>query len=188
MKNATFVVNYINKHINDKHDAFMIYLIEQYLTSSYVLTESNYNWQPGFKEANVYYYRVYPDDEMAHNHKTNRLHVIFTNNTEIDISLYKFKKHAKILYKTETAQCLYKYINKITNHKQSLADNKKQETIEKIVKLAVNLNNKKMNFYDSLKLANNIYTDYTSYCLGINMIADSVDSLINDVKKYEKQN
>jgi hypothetical protein len=95
MKNTTFIVNYINKHINDNCDTFIINLLNQYLTSSYTLKESNYNWQPGFKTSEVIAYRVYPDAEMAYNHKTNRLLVVFSDNTEIDISLYKFKKYAK---------------------------------------------------------------------------------------------
>ena len=95
MKNTTFIVNYINKHINNKCDTFIINLLNQYLTSSYTFKESNYSWQPGFKTSEVIAYRVYPDAEMAYNHKTNRLLVVFSDNTEIDISLYKFKKYAK---------------------------------------------------------------------------------------------
>ena len=95
MKNTTFIVNYINKHINNKCDTFIINLLNQYLTSSYTLKESNYSWQPGFKTSEVITYGVYPYTEMTYNHKTNRLLVVFSDNTEVDISLYKFKKYAK---------------------------------------------------------------------------------------------
>lgn len=100
MKNeVSYIVKYINKHIKNQNDQQIINLLEQYLTSSYTLKESNYNWQPGFKEAHVDSYRVYPDSEMANNHKTNRLLVVFSDNTEVDISLYKFKKYAKRVIK-----------------------------------------------------------------------------------------
>lgn len=95
MNNTTVVVNYINKHIDDKYNTFIINLLNQYLTSSYTFKESNYSWQPGFKTSTVIAYRVYSDAEMAYNHKTNRLLVVFSDNTEVDISLYKFKKYAK---------------------------------------------------------------------------------------------
>jgi hypothetical protein len=96
MKNKTsYIVEYINKHIKDQNNQQIINLLNQYLTSSYTFKESNYSWQPGFKTSEVITYRVYPDTEMAYKHKTNRLLVVFLDNTEIDISLYKFKKYAK---------------------------------------------------------------------------------------------
>lgn len=96
MKTKTsYIVEYINRHIENQNNQQIITLLNQYLTSSYTLKESNYSWQPGFKTSTVIAYRVYSDAEMACNHKTNRLLVVFSDNTEVDISLYKFKKYAK---------------------------------------------------------------------------------------------
>lgn len=103
MKNKiSYIVEYINKHIKNQNNQQIINLLNQYLTSSYTLKESKYSWQPGFKTSEVVAYRVYPDTEMAYKHKTNRLLVVFSDNTEIDISLYKFKKYAKHYMKYTT--------------------------------------------------------------------------------------
>ena len=103
MKTETsYIVNYINKHIENQSDSQITNLLNQYLTSSYTLKESNYSWQPGFKTSEVIAYRVYPDAKMAYKHKTNRLLAVFSDNTEVDISLYKFKKYAKRYMKYTT--------------------------------------------------------------------------------------
>ena len=100
MKTETsYIVNYINKHIENQSNPQIINLLNQYLTSSYTLKESNYSWQPGFKTNDVIAYRVYQDTEMAYKHKTNRLLVTFADNTELDISLYKFKKYARKFFR-----------------------------------------------------------------------------------------
>lgn len=91
----SFTVWYINDHINDKTDRGIINLLNSYLTSSYCFEDSNYSYQPGFKNISVAEYAPYADVEMAHNHKTNRLLLTFVDNTELDISLRKFKKYAK---------------------------------------------------------------------------------------------
>ena len=53
-------------------------------------------YQPSFPEKSVVDYRHFPDREMyAYAHKTNRLLLIFDDDTEYEISLYKFKRFVK---------------------------------------------------------------------------------------------
>lgn len=94
-QSISFAVWYINDHINDKTDRSIINLLNSYLTSSYCFEDSNYFYQPGFKTISVAEYTPYQDTEMAYNRKTNRLLLTFADNTELDISLHKFKKFAK---------------------------------------------------------------------------------------------
>jgi hypothetical protein len=97
-QSISYVVWYINEHINDKTDQNIINLLNSYLTSSYCFEDSNYSYQPGFKNISVVEYDSYPDVEMAYKHKTNRLLLTFDDNTVLDISLHKFKKYARRIF------------------------------------------------------------------------------------------
>lgn len=75
-------------------------LLSDYLHSSYCYEKQNPDgsWtriQPGFPNAIVKKYYVYFDKDFAYNHKTWRIMVIFDDNTEHEISLYKFKRYIR---------------------------------------------------------------------------------------------
>lgn len=101
MKNKQiYIVKHINRYAADGHDSLICRLLTSYLCSSYAYEKQNIDgtWsriQPAFKNCVVKQYYVYFDGEFSYNHKSWRIKVVFEDNTETEISLYKFKKYAK---------------------------------------------------------------------------------------------
>lgn len=102
----TDIVKHINEHIDDNDDHVCI-LATLYLKSSYTYSKMGpdnveISIQPGWPDKFVDKYFVYSDTSMAYNHKTQRMVLTFDDNTQTEISLYKFKRFAKRVLKQET--------------------------------------------------------------------------------------
>lgn len=102
---TTEIVRYINNHINNPTNTKIVQLINRYFHSSYTYSKRTtwYNQeiriQPGWRSKEVKSFFVYSDKSMAYNHKTQRMIVNFTDNTQTEISLYKFKRFCKRVMK-----------------------------------------------------------------------------------------
>jgi len=103
MTKITKIIQYVNKHLNDNNTQ-IIEWINNYLHTSYRYSKQNSDksWleiQPGYPNKFVLSYKIISNSyDYKCLHKSTRLVLIFTDNTEIDISLYKFKQFVKRKY------------------------------------------------------------------------------------------
>jgi hypothetical protein len=92
-------VEIINDILEDSEigKSLLCYLLTKYVHSSHRICNSDGSiYQPSFPNRKVVDYRCYADKELfGYAHKTNRLLLIFDDNTEYEISLYKFKRFVK---------------------------------------------------------------------------------------------
>ena len=98
--NITITTKFINEHINDSINPTILNWLTLYIHTSHKYTKQNFDKtyltiQPSFPNNTVKEFHHYTDNAFNYSHKTHRLMLIFDDNTEYDISLYKFKKFCR---------------------------------------------------------------------------------------------
>lgn len=102
----TNVIKYLNEKLDTKevgNDETICNWLTRYCHTSLTYYKQNIDgsWlitQPAWPERTVVKYYIYNDYAMARAHKTTRLVMIFDDNTEYEISLYKFKRYLRHMY------------------------------------------------------------------------------------------
>ena len=85
---------------DEGHEAMCSMLTSYVHTSHRICNSDGSIYQPSFPNKKVIDFQHYEDKELfGYAHKTNRLLLIFDDNTEYEVSLYKFKRYAKNLEK-----------------------------------------------------------------------------------------
>lgn len=95
---TSYVVHYINEHINDRNDKYILKWLTNYVHDSHAYRKQNWDGsyleiQPSFPERKVVEYRYYYDKAFESDGKASRLIIRFDDNTEYDIGLRKFKDY-----------------------------------------------------------------------------------------------
>lgn len=106
MKIISNIVNFFNQNYDTNH-SLIIECLNRYFRTAHnrYKTEKmngyHQKYQPSFPEKNVLSYKVYysTSNLIKKYHKTGRILVTFTDQTEYEISLYTFKKYLRRIYK-----------------------------------------------------------------------------------------
>lgn len=100
--NSSTVCQYLTSYIHSRHRIY-----------SQKMDGAEISYQPSFPDKIVQSYRIYYDAEMAYAHKSGRIVLTFTDGTESEIGLFKFKRYLRQLSKyyipmtINFGQCLY---------------------------------------------------------------------------------